>query len=142
MNSSWISCGRHRFPPQIIARAVWLYVCLSLSLREVEEMLSVRGIVAKRRVSSSSMADCLAALRHWIFRKRRNFDASSTCSQNSGFTGSAQTRQLNTVIREFRIKPSNRDASRSPNPRNTQPRTSRSGRLLHPRNHPSISRMQ
>ncbi len=44
MNSSSISYKRHRFPPPIIAHAVWLYVRFNLSLREVEEMLLARGI--------------------------------------------------------------------------------------------------
>jgi putative transposase len=35
----------HRFPPEIIARAVWLYYRSPLSLRHVEEMLLERGIV-------------------------------------------------------------------------------------------------
>jgi len=35
----------HRFPPEIIARAVWLYYRFPLSLRHVEEMLLERGIV-------------------------------------------------------------------------------------------------
>lgn len=46
MNSSPISYKRHRFPPQIIAHAVWLYARFNLSLREVEEMLLQRGIDA------------------------------------------------------------------------------------------------
>jgi putative transposase len=32
------------FPPAIVQRAVWLYIRYSLSLRDVEEMLSERGI--------------------------------------------------------------------------------------------------
>ena len=40
-----ISYKRHRFPPQIIAHAVWLYFRFPLSLRLVEEMLLKRGIV-------------------------------------------------------------------------------------------------
>ncbi|ESZ02475.1 transposase [Mesorhizobium sp. L48C026A00] len=36
---------RHRFPPEIIAHAVWLYYRFPLSLRHVEEMLLERGIV-------------------------------------------------------------------------------------------------
>ncbi|MBB3148536.1 putative transposase [Phyllobacterium trifolii] len=36
---------RHRFPPQIIAHAVWLYYRFPLSLRLVKEMLLERGIV-------------------------------------------------------------------------------------------------
>ncbi len=44
MKSSPISYKRSRFPPQIIAHTVWLYVRFNLSLREVEEMLLQRGI--------------------------------------------------------------------------------------------------
>jgi putative transposase len=40
-----ISYKRHRFPPEIIAHAVWLYFRFPLSLRLVEEMLLERGIV-------------------------------------------------------------------------------------------------
>jgi hypothetical protein len=38
-----ISYKRHRFPPQIIAHAVWLYFRFPLSLRLVEEMLLERS---------------------------------------------------------------------------------------------------
>jgi putative transposase len=40
-----VSYKRHRFPPEIIAYAVWLYFRFPLSLRLVEEMLLERGIV-------------------------------------------------------------------------------------------------
>jgi putative transposase len=40
-----VSYKRHRFPPLIIAHAVWLYFRFPLSLRLVEEMLLERGIV-------------------------------------------------------------------------------------------------
>jgi putative transposase len=39
-----VSYKRYRFPPQIIAHAVWLYFRFPLSLRLVEEMLLKRGI--------------------------------------------------------------------------------------------------
>ncbi len=45
MSSTTISYKNHRFPPQIIAHAVWLYFRFPLSLRLVEEMLLERGIV-------------------------------------------------------------------------------------------------
>jgi putative transposase len=45
MNSPTINDKNHRFPPEIIARAVWLYFRFPLSLRLVEEMLLERGIV-------------------------------------------------------------------------------------------------
>ena len=35
---------RHRFPPEVISHAVWLYFRFHLSLRMVEEMLATRGI--------------------------------------------------------------------------------------------------
>src|ERR687884_495869 len=38
-------CTGHRFPPEIISHAIWLYFRFPLSLRMVEEMLAARGIV-------------------------------------------------------------------------------------------------
>ena len=38
------SIPRHRFPPEIIRHAVWLYHRFALSLRDVEDLLSERGI--------------------------------------------------------------------------------------------------
>jgi putative transposase len=37
--------GRHRFPAELISHAVWLYHVFSLSFRDVELLLSERGIV-------------------------------------------------------------------------------------------------
>ena len=45
MNRHPVSYKHHRFPPEIIAHAVWLYFRFPLSLRLVEEMLLERGIV-------------------------------------------------------------------------------------------------
>ena len=45
MSEPPISYKRHRFPPETIAHAVWLYFRFPLSLRLVEEMLLERGIV-------------------------------------------------------------------------------------------------
>ena len=36
---------RHRFPPEIIQHAVWLYYRFNLSHRDIEDLLAVRGIV-------------------------------------------------------------------------------------------------
>ncbi|MCA9499521.1 MAG: IS6 family transposase [Nitrospira sp.] len=44
MNKPTPSYQRHRFPPEIISHAVWLYHRFSLSFREVEELLAKRGI--------------------------------------------------------------------------------------------------
>ncbi|MBY3193479.1 IS6 family transposase [Rhizobium laguerreae] len=67
MTSSTISYKHHRFPPQIIARAVWLYFRFPLSLRLVEEMLLERGIVVSyetiRRWGRKFGAACVKQLR-------------------------------------------------------------------------------
>lgn len=39
-----LSFKRHRFPADVIRRAVWLYFRFTLSFRDVEEMLAERGI--------------------------------------------------------------------------------------------------
>ncbi|MGD9710616.1 MAG: hypothetical protein AB7V46_00955 [Thermomicrobiales bacterium] len=41
MNS--VSFKRHRFPPDVIRLAVWLYFRFTASLRDVEDMLAERG---------------------------------------------------------------------------------------------------
>ena len=39
-----ISFDRHRFPPDIIRHAVWLYARFTLSFRDVEDLLAERGL--------------------------------------------------------------------------------------------------
>jgi putative transposase len=39
---------RHRFPPDIISYAVWLYYRFNLSHRDLEELLAERGIIVTR----------------------------------------------------------------------------------------------
>ncbi len=36
---------RHRFPPQIISHAVWLYHRFCLSFRDIEDLLAERGVI-------------------------------------------------------------------------------------------------
>jgi len=35
---------RHRFPPEIIQHAIWLYLRFTLSYRDVEELLAEQGL--------------------------------------------------------------------------------------------------
>src|SRR5438270_13870107 len=35
---------RHRFPPDIVQHAIWLYLRFTLSYRDVEELLAARGL--------------------------------------------------------------------------------------------------
>ena len=37
----------HRFAPEIIAHAVWLYHQFALSFPEVEELLAERGVIVR-----------------------------------------------------------------------------------------------
>ena len=39
---------RHRFPPDIISCAVWLYCRFNLSHRDIEDLLAERGIIVSR----------------------------------------------------------------------------------------------
>jgi transposase-like protein len=38
-----LSYRRHRFPPEIIQHAIWLYLRFTLRYRDVEELLAERG---------------------------------------------------------------------------------------------------
>ena len=38
---------RHRFPPEIISYAVWLYFKINLSHRDVEDLLAEREIIVR-----------------------------------------------------------------------------------------------
>ncbi|MEO1773955.1 MAG: IS6 family transposase [Pseudomonadota bacterium] len=52
-----ISFKRHRFPPDVIRYAIWLYLRFTLSLRDVEEMLAERGIEVSRET-----------VRYWVIK--------------------------------------------------------------------------
>ena len=39
-----LSFKRHRFPPEIICHAVWLYARFTLSYRDIEDLLAERGL--------------------------------------------------------------------------------------------------
>ncbi|MFT4998320.1 MAG: putative transposase [Chitinophagales bacterium] len=48
---------RHRFPPDIISYAVWVYYRFNLSYRDVGYLLAERGVIVSRE-----------AIRHWYPR--------------------------------------------------------------------------
>jgi putative transposase len=52
-----ISYARHRFPPEVIRHAVWLYLRFTLSYRDVEDLLAERGLI----VSNES-------IRRWVLK--------------------------------------------------------------------------
>jgi len=56
---------RHRFPPDIISYAVWLYYRFNLSHRDIEDLLAERGITVSREQPRSNpplVPKALAAL--------------------------------------------------------------------------------
>lgn len=52
----------HRFPPEIIEYAVWLYFRFSLSLRDVEDLLAERGIIVSHET-----------VRFWVIKFGRQY---------------------------------------------------------------------
>lgn len=48
---------RHRFPPEIIIRAIWLYHRFTLSFRDVEDLLAERGVAVSYE-----------AIRYWCLK--------------------------------------------------------------------------
>ena len=48
MNKSTSLYKRHRFPPEIIQHAVWLYFRFNLSHRDIVDMLAERGFIVSR----------------------------------------------------------------------------------------------
>ena len=63
-----ISYARHRFPPDVIRRAVWLYLRFTLSYRDVEDLLAERGL----EVSNESIRRCVLKFGPKIARKLRS----------------------------------------------------------------------
>ena len=45
-----ISYARHRFPPDVIRHAIWLYLRFTLSYRDVEDLLAERGLIVSNEV--------------------------------------------------------------------------------------------
>ena len=43
-----ISYSGYRFPPEIIQKAIWLYLRFTLSLRDVEDLLAERGVAVTK----------------------------------------------------------------------------------------------
>ena len=52
-----ISFARHRFPPDVIRHAVWLYLRFTLSYRDVEDLLAERGLMISNEL-----------IRRWVLK--------------------------------------------------------------------------
>ena len=76
-----VSYKRHRFPPEIIAHALWLYFRFPLSLRLVEEMLLERGIVVSYET-----------VRRWALKFGLLTPTASNARSRAGATSGISTR--------------------------------------------------
>lgn len=88
------SFKRHRFPPDVIRHAVWLYFRFTLSLGDVEEMLAERGIDASYE-----------AIRGWTLKFEKNVRAQTSNDKSEvnrplalGRNGCEDRRQENAVV--------------------------------------------
>ena len=59
-----ISYARHRFPPDVIRHAVWLYLRFTLSYRDVEDLLAERGLDVSYKTMRRWVLKFGPALRH------------------------------------------------------------------------------
>ncbi len=64
-----ISYRCHRFPPQIIQHAIWLYCRFTLSFRDVEDLLAERGL----DVSYETVRRWVLEFGHGYARRLRHF---------------------------------------------------------------------
>ena len=55
---------RHRFPPEIIQHAVWLYHRFNVSHRDTEDLLVRRGIVVSLSVVDANYNTCANKTKH------------------------------------------------------------------------------
>jgi putative transposase len=64
---------RHRFPPEIISYAVWLYYRFNLSHRDIEDLLAERGITVSREAIRLRRIKFGALYARRLQRKHRGF---------------------------------------------------------------------
>ena len=70
-----ISYSRHRFPPDVIRHAVWLYLRFTLSFRDVEDLLAERGIIVSYQARMVKKLDLVWSkysnvLKPWVMSSR------------------------------------------------------------------------
>ena len=59
---------RHRFPAEIIGQCVWLYFRFTLSHRDIEEMMAVRGVTHTYKGTGKSAPPAKGLVITHIFR--------------------------------------------------------------------------
>ena len=74
---------RHRFPPDIISYAVWLYYRFNLSHRDIEDLLAERGIAVSREAIRLWCIKFGAIYTRRLKRKHRGYGDTFTSMQSS-----------------------------------------------------------
>jgi putative transposase len=79
-----ISYARHRFTPDVIRHAVWLYLRFTLSYRDVDELLAERGLDVSYET-----------VRRWVLKFGLQFAWNGGCRRDlSQRSGSHPSRSL------------------------------------------------
>lgn len=71
MKSTKTIYKRHRFPPEIIQYAVWLYYKFNLSHRDVEDLLAERGMRRFKSIGQAQRFLCTHAAVYNLFNLSR-----------------------------------------------------------------------
>jgi len=74
---------RHRFPPDIISYAVWLYHRFNLSNRDVEDLLAERGITVSYEAIRLWCIKYGARYARRLKRRHRGYGDTKTIGQSS-----------------------------------------------------------
>ena len=92
---------RHRFPPDIISYAVWLYYRFNLSHRDIEDLLAERGITVSREAIRLWCIKFGAIYTRRLKRKHRGYGDTFFIDEASGLV-----RSLSGVgqLREIRVQ--------------------------------------
>ena len=67
------TCKGHRFPPDIISYAVWLYYHFNLSHPDIEDLLAERGITVSREAIRLWCIKCGVIFSRRLKRKHRGY---------------------------------------------------------------------
>ncbi len=77
---------RHRFPPDIISYAVWLYYRFNLSHRDIEDLLAQRGITVSREAIRLWCIKSGAIYTRRLKRKHPGYGDTSAALNNCGLS--------------------------------------------------------
>jgi len=72
----------YRFPPEIIAHAVWLYFRFHLSFRDVQDLLAERGVIVAMRRSVSGAPSSVPSLPAGYVGDERGLATSGTSTRS------------------------------------------------------------